>query len=55
MHDAAELYRIAVMTHHPKRRRSIMQQPHHRRMAAFAVALMVLALMVYGYQFWWSE
>jgi hypothetical protein len=26
-----------------------------RRMAIFVVAIMIIALMVYGYQFWWTE
>jgi hypothetical protein len=55
-HDTRETHRIPVdMAHHPKRRLSTDERPRHQRITAIVVALMVLALMAYGYQFWWSE
>jgi hypothetical protein len=43
------------MAHHPKRHPASLGRPRHQRIVAVVVALMVLALAIYGYQFWWSE
>lgn len=43
------------MAHHPKRPPAPLERPRHQRIIAIVVALMVLALVIYGYQFWWSE
>jgi hypothetical protein len=43
------------MAHHPKRHSVPLERPRHQRVIAVVVALMVLALAIYGYQFWWSE
>jgi hypothetical protein len=43
------------MPHRHRPTRPVIEQPHVRRMAIFVVAIMIIALMVYGYQFWWTE
>jgi hypothetical protein len=47
------------MAHHPRRPSNPLaapvERPRHQRIVAVVVALMVLALAIYGYQFWWSE
>jgi hypothetical protein len=44
------------MVHHPKRHPAPLEQrPRHQRIVAVVVAVMVLALAIYGYQLWWSE
>jgi hypothetical protein len=43
------------MAHHPRTRPTLIEKPRHQRVAAIVVALMVFALAIYGYQFWWSE
>ncbi|MGO4706686.1 hypothetical protein AB4072_13030 [Microvirga sp. 2MCAF38] len=43
------------MIHHHKRQVQPLQRPHVQRLAGLVVAVMVLALIVYGYQFWWTE
>jgi hypothetical protein len=32
----------------------VIDRPHVRRMAIFVVVVTALALMAYGYQFWWT-
>ncbi|HZH50340.1 MAG TPA: hypothetical protein VEZ16_00520 [Microvirga sp.] len=43
------------MAHHPQRRPARAERPRHQRIAAIVIALMILALAIYGYQFWWTE
>ncbi|MFC4171934.1 MULTISPECIES: hypothetical protein [Microvirga] len=43
------------MAHHPKRQHPAMERPRHQRIIAAVVVLMILALAIYGYQFWWGE
>jgi len=43
------------MVHHPKTQIHSRPPSRHRWIAGIVVALMILALAVYGYQFWWSE
>lgn len=43
------------MAHHPQRHPAPAERPRHQRIVAIVVALMVLALTIYGYQFWWTE
>jgi hypothetical protein len=43
------------MGHRPHARRPMIQRHHIRFATAFVVVLMILALALYGYQFWWSE
>jgi hypothetical protein len=43
------------MAHQHSRHSARLDRPRHQRIVAFVVALMVLALAIYGYQFWWTE
>ncbi|WP_281023997.1 hypothetical protein [Microvirga flavescens] len=43
------------MIRHAKKQVQPLQRPHVQRLAGVVVVLMVVALAVYGYQFWWSE
>ncbi|WP_255616308.1 hypothetical protein [Microvirga puerhi] len=43
------------MVHHHSSRPRIIQKRHIHIASAIALILMILALILYGYQFWWSE
>lgn len=43
------------MARHHHARRPMIQRHHIRLATALVIALMILALALYGYQFWWSE
>jgi hypothetical protein len=43
------------MVHKHNHQKPVSGRPHVRWMALMGVILMALILLVYGYQFWWTE